>query len=661
MAFKGFVAELVHFKDHRDEARLFASRIFVAMVIALLLFGLLVARFYYLQVIEHTGYVALSDANRIQVQPVPPTRGLIYDRNGILLADNRPSFTLSLVRERIHEMPATLETLRELAAITDEEIADFHKAMAQRRRPFQAVPLKYSLTEEEIARISVNEYRLQGVEVDARLVRHYPYGNLFAHTVGYTGRINERELQSFDPEEYQRYSGVHSIGKVGLEKSYEDVLAGRSGDEYVEANARGRVLRVLERTAPQTGEDLHLFIDMRLQQTAYAALDGRRGSVVAVDVATGGVLAMASAPSYDPNLFVTGIGFDAYRELRESPDMPLFNRSIQGQYPPASTLKPVVGLAGLHSSYVTAQTRVRDPGFYTLPNDSRQYREWKRGGHNGPVDLHQAIVESCDIFFYDLAYRMGIDRMHGFGAQFGLGARTGIDMPAERLGNWPSRDWKRGYHNLPWFPGDSLNASIGQGFVLVTPLQLAVVAATLASRGEQKKPRLVEYVGATATVPKVVNTIDVDAEHWDYIVDAMTDVVHGARGTASGISSGLNYQFAGKTGTAQVVGRPQGEEYDREALAERNRPHALFIGFAPAENPRIAVAVIVENGEFGSSTAAPIARSVVDAYMALEDGGVIAASDSTSLGPVHTNSIIAAGDHFFAQQAERRPGRGSAV
>jgi penicillin-binding protein 2 len=619
MPFTGVVTDILHFKDHHREARLFAYRVLAASIFVLSLFGVLIARFYNLQVVHHSDYATQSDANRIHVQPVPPTRGLIYDRNGTLLADNRPSITLSLIRERISDLPATLALLRELVDITDEEEAEFRKALKQRRRPFEAVPIKYRLTEEEIAGIAVNEYRLDGVEMAAQLVRYYPEDELFAHVVGYTGRINERELRSFDADTYHRYSGTHSIGKVGLERSYESVLLGQVGDEHTETNAHGRVLRVLERTAPEPGKDLHLFIDARLQKAAAAAMEGRRGSVVAIDVETGGVIAMVSTPSYNPNLFVTGISYKDYQQLRESPDFPLFNRSIQGQYPPGSTIKPMVGLAGLHASVITSETTVRDPGHYRLPNDDRLYRDWKRGGHGRTVDLHQAIVESCDVFFYDLGYRMGVDIMHEFGANFGLGDKTGIDMPAERRGIWPSRAWKRGDRGLPWFPGDSLNASIGQGFVLTTPVQLAVMTATIASRGVQVRPRLVERVGDTPTEKEIVSTIDVKPEYWDRVFEAMKDVVHGTRGTARVIARDMNYQMAGKTGTAQVVGIAQGAKYDRELLADRHLDHALFVGFAPVKDPKIAVAVMVENGEHGSSTAGPIARAVMDAFMEISN------------------------------------------
>jgi penicillin-binding protein 2 len=616
MPFSGVVTDLLQFKDHHNEARLFASRVVAASLIVLTLLGLLVTRFYYLQVVHHSDYVTQSDANRIRVQPVPPTRGLIYDRNGVLLADNRPIFTLSIVRERAQNLTQTLATLRELIGISADEESEFRKALAQRRRPFEAVPLKYRLTDEEIARIAVNEYRLQGVEMGAQLVRHYPFHELFGHVIGYTARINEQELKGFDPETYQRYSGTHSIGKVGLERSYESILLGEVGDEHIEANAHGRVLRVLEQSPPTPGEDLHLFIDTELQRVAFEALAGRRGSVVAIDVATGGVLAMASAPSYDPNLFVTGISFADYKYLRESHNLPLFNRSIQGQYPPGSTVKPLMGLAGLQTNTVTANTTVRDPGFYRLPNDSRKYREWKKWGHGNAVDLREAIAESCDIYFYDLGHRMGIDLMHEYGVQFGLGSRTGIDMPGERPGIWPSRQWKRQDRRLPWFPGDNLNTSIGQGYVLATPLQLAVMTATIATRGEQLKPRLVAQVGDTPTQREVVHQVNIAPQHWDYVFNAMRDVVHGPHGTARVIAKDLAYDIAGKTGTAQVVGIAQGEEYNAEELEERHRDHALFVAFAPVKNPKIAVAVMVENGEHGSSTAGPVAHAVLDAYMA---------------------------------------------
>jgi penicillin-binding protein 2 len=611
------MADFEHLKDHYSEARIFMHRLIVVMIVIVGLLGVLLARFYNLQVVNYKDYVTRSDSNRVQVQPIPPTRGLIYDRNGILLADNRPSYTLTLIKERIGKLDETLVILDQLLSFKPEELDKFNKLIKQRRRPFEAVPLRYRLTEAEIARLAVNEYRLSGVEVKAELVRHYPLNELTAHSVGYVGRINDRELSNFDEDQYRRYSGTHTIGKIGLEKYYEEKLLGEVGYQNVETNARGRVLRVLERTDPVPGANLTLHFDSLLQQVSYKALGERRGSVVAVDVKTGGVLAMASTPSYNPNLFVTGISFKDYRALNQSLDLPLFNRAIQGQYPPGSTLKPMLGLGGLHHNVIDANYSVKDPGYYQLEGEERQYRDWKRKGHGHRINLLQAVTESCDTYYYDLAFRMGIDKIHAFGSQFGLGDRTGVDVPSERRGIWPSRDWKRRVRGLPWFPGDSLNVGIGQGDVLTTPLQLAVMTATLANRGKQFKPQFVHRVNEQTMAPIEVSQAEVNVNHWDQIFDAMESVVHGRRGTAQSIRYGMDYRIAGKTGTAQVVGIAQGEEYDSEALAERQRDHALFVAFAPADDPQIAVAVIVENGE-KSSTAAKIARKVFDAYLQAE-------------------------------------------
>lgn len=608
------MSEHLQIKDHHREARIFARRAGVAglMIVGLLL--IIFLRYYKLQVIEHDDYVTRSDRNRVQVQAIPPTRGLIYDRRGRLLAENKPSYTLSIVPEQTTNLEQTLILLQALVAFDEEQLSTFRERLKNRRRPFEAVPLRYQLGEVEIARLAVNEYRLDGVEVGAELVRSYPLGELFAHSIGYVGRINEKELKAFDEESYARYSGTHTIGKLGLEKFYESELLGQVGTQHVEINARGRILRVLDYQRPKPGKNLVLYLDAQLQQVAHQALAGRRGAVAAIEVATGGVIALVSTPSFDPNLFVTGISFADYRALNESRDLPLFNRTLQGQYPPGSTLKPMLGLAGLYYKVIDSKSSVIDPGFYQLENDERFYRDWKKGGHGARVALHTAIEQSCDVFFYDLAFRTGIDRMHEFGGFFGLGQATGIDIPNERSGNWPSRAWKRAARGLPWFPGDSLNMGIGQGAVLTTPLQLAVMTATLANKGARIKPQLVRRVGGNENVVETIQPQIIKATDWQQIEAAMESVVHSLRGTGHSISANLDYRIAGKTGTAQVVGIAQGEDYDSEALAERLRDHALFIAFAPAKDPKLAVAVIVENGE-KSSSAAKIARQIFDTYL----------------------------------------------
>ena len=607
--------EIRQFKDHAGEARKIGLRLTVAFGFVIFLFLVLVIRFYSLQVTHHEDYATQSDRNRIHIRPIPPNRGLIFDSRGQLLADNRPSFNLSLIKERVGDLDATLEKLNALIEITERDKENFYKLLRQRRRPFEAVPLRFRLTEEEISRIAVHEFELQGVEIDAELTRHYPKGELFAHTIGYVGRINEKELSGFDEETYKRYSGTHSMGKIGLEKYYEEVLLGAVGSEHIETNAHGRVLRSLERYDPEPGQDLRLFLDSELQRVGAEAMAGRRGSLVAIEVETGGVLAMVSSPSYDPNLFVSGISLDDYRALNKSRDLPLFNRSIQGQYPPGSTIKPMLGLGGLENQIVNFHTRIYDPGFYQLENDERVYRDWKKGGHGNNIDLYTAIVQSCDTYFYDMAFRMGVDKIHPFGAQFGLGQRTGIDLPSERAGLWPSRAWKRGARGMPWFPGDSLNISIGQGDVLATPLQLAVLTATLASKGKHIKPRLVKTLGGEETPLDMVNFVIANDMNWEYVHRAMQGVVHNVRGTAHRIARRVKYLMVGKTGTAQVVGIAQDEEYDSSKLNDRHWDHALYVGFAPFESPKIAVAIIVENGEHGSSAAAPIARKIFDNYL----------------------------------------------
>jgi penicillin-binding protein 2 len=404
------------------------------------------------------------------------------------------------------------------------------------------------------------------------------------------------------------------VGKTGLENFYEDELLGEVGYQTVETNARGRVMRQLERVEPKPGKDLYLHLDSRLQRVAYESMGDQRGAVVAIDVATGGVLAMASTPGFDPNEFVTGISFENYNALLSSIDRPLFDRVLQGQYPPGSIVKPIYGLAALESGTITPAYRIYDPGFYQLKNYERKYRDWKKGGHGNNIDLSDAIIQSCDTFFYDVGVKMTVDVMSLYGNRFGFGHKTGLDMPSERSGIMPSRAWKRDAKGLAWYPGDTVNTSIGQGFTLVTPMQMAVAAARLASRGEIRPPQLVRKNGENPLPAGMIRASD---SNWDYIHGAMQEVVHGQRGTAKVINKDLDYHIAGKTGTAQVVGIKQDEEYDRELVAERNRDHALFIAFAPVEHPQIAVSVLVENGEHGSSTAAPLARQIIDAYMAL--------------------------------------------
>jgi len=605
-------------KDSSRESRLFRSRALVAAVITLLLVGVILVRLIYLQVFNHAHYTTLSRNNRVDIQPIAPTRGLIYDRNGVLLAQNRPAYSLEIIPERVQEMDTTLDEVAALIAVTEEDRVRFHGFLQHKRR-FDAIPLRFRLNDEEVARIAANRHRLPGVEIRAHLARHYPLGALTAHSVGYVGRINARELQRL--EEGSNYSATSHIGKVGVEKAFEKTLHGRVGFQQVETNARGRVLRVLERTPPVPGKNLHLTLDARLQRAAEEAFAGERGALVAIDPNDGAVLALVSTPAFDPNLFVNGISSEAYRALTGSFDRPLFNRALRGQYPPGSTAKPFIGLAGLAEGEITPNEKVQCPGWYRLKGDDRRYRDWKRRGH-GPMDLEHAIVESCDVYFYDLAFNLGIDRISAFLARFGFGQATGLDIGGEMPGLLPSRDWKRRAHQQPWFPGETLITGIGQGFFLTTPLQLATTTAALAARGKRMRPRVVQAVEDPASGEREPHhlpalepvTLD-NPDHWEEIHDAMVEVIHGIKGTARGIRPGLTYPVAGKTGTAQVFGLAEEEEYVAEDLVKRLRDHALFISYAPADAPRIAVAVVVENGGSGGAVAAPIARRVMDTYL----------------------------------------------
>lgn len=603
----------IRLKDHQRDKRLIRQRLLAATVFILLLTAVLVARMYFLQVVQYEHHSTLAENNRIHVQSLPPTRGLVYDRNGVVLAENRPSFSLTLTRERAGDWRQVLDTLMEVLELDSEEKDTYIKRIEQGRRPFEPVPVLFELSEAQIARVAVNQYRLPGVEVEAQMVRYYPFGEQFAHTVGYVGRINEDDLKRLDPVEY---SGTHHTGRLGVERFYEKQLHGKVGYEEVETNARGRVLRVLNRVEPQSGQDVYLSLDIRLQQAAKKALDGRRGAVVALDPKTGEVLAMVSEPSYDPNPFVTGIGFKAYAELRDSIDQPLYNRVLRGLYPPGSTIKPMVVLAGLDAGVITPESTVFDPGFYQLPNNSHKYRNWNRAG-DGWVGLELAVARSNDTYFYDLAHKLGVDRLHEYMTLFGFGRRVALDMFEESAGLMPSREWKRQRYRQAWYPGETLILGIGQGYMQSTPLQLAQATALVASRGKWIRPHLARSVGGEpVTDPEPLPDIQLsNPEYWEYARKAMEAVVHGARGTARKIGQDAPYRIAGKSGTAQVVAIKQGERYNRDKVQERHRDHALFIAYAPAEAPEIAVAVMVENGESGSGVAAPVARAVLDAWL----------------------------------------------
>ncbi|SEK69633.1 penicillin-binding protein 2 [Atopomonas hussainii] len=627
------MAAPIRLKDHERDARVVRSRVWVGVLFVLILVGILFARLYHLQVTQYEHHSTLSENNRVHVLPIPPHRGLIYDRNGKILADNRASFSLTLTRERAGQSwPDLLDEVVAVLELGADDRRLFERRVRQGRRPFEPVPFLFNLSEEQIARIAVNQYRLPGIEVQANLVRHYPFKEHFAHSVGYVGRINEQELKKLDPV---AYAGTHHIGKTGIEYFYEDRLHGQVGYEEVETNARGRVMRVLKRTDPQAGVDLHLYMDADLQEVAEQALGGRRGAVVAIEPQTGGILALVSQPGYDPNLFVTGISFKDYAELRDSIDRPLFNRVLRGTYPPGSTIKPMVAIAGLDSGVVTPQNRVFDPGFYKLPNVKHLYRNWNRTG-DGWVDMNMAIYRSNDTYFYDLAHKMGIDRLSEYMKAFGLGQRVTVDLAREESeGLVPSRQWKRAVRNQAWYPGETLIAGIGQGYMLATPMQLAQATAVMANRGQWIRPRMVRLLGdQPIDEPETPANVTLkDPKSWDRGIEGMINVLHYPRGTAYRVGSTAAYQIAGKSGTAQVVAIKQGEKYDRNKINERHRDHALFIGFAPADAPRIAVAVMVENGESGSGVAAPVVKKVMDAWLLDAEGKLKAHSGKVEYHP----------------------------
>ena len=601
-------------KDFYREKRIFGWRSLVALACVALLIILLIVRMVSLQVFGYEKYSTLADKNRISVEPLAPNRGLILDRNGTLLADNQPSYSVSITKEFTQDITATIAELRALIAISDSDVDRFQKRLQRRRRPRTPVALKLKLSETEISIIAVNQHRLPGVSLQANLVRNYPHRNALSHAIGYVGRINERELQRVD---LSRYSATEHIGKTGIEAFYEDQLHGQVGYQTIETDARGRVNRILEQQDPIPGSDLHLYLDLDTQLAAIDALDGRRGAVVAIEPATGGILALVSTPGFDPNLFVTGIDYATYNGLRDSRARPLFNRAIQGQYPPGSTVKPFIGLAGLEGGFTTWQHSIRDRGFFKLDNDERLYRDWKKEGH-GITNLHKAVVESCDTYFYQLANKMGVDAIHDFLVPFGFGNKTHIDLISERRGILPSSDWKRQTKRQPWYPGETLIVGIGQGYFLTTPLQLALATAILANQGKPVQPRMVAAIDKLPLPPaELSDEIQLQpTANWELMIKSMEDVVHTPKGTAWRIGHDLKqYKIAGKTGTSQVLGIAQDEEYDPEKIAEWHRDHALFVGFAPIEQPQIALAVLVENGGSGGSTAAPVARQVFDRYL----------------------------------------------
>ena len=619
----------VRIKDDALEQRIFLQRAMFAAGIVVALVLLLSGRAFWLQVLQHLHYFELSQGNRARIEPLSPNRGLILDRTGRVIAENTPAYQLELVREQAGDLDLTLARLERFGLLEAEDASRVRQLVLS-RRSFEAVPILLQLDDQEIARYAVHRHELPGVFLETRMARHYPYGPIGAHALGYVGTISEDDLERVDRE---RYFGTGVIGKTGIERSYEDQLLGVSGYREVLVNAEGRPVKLPEGTdaqlqsrEPQSGRELRLTLDIELQRVAEEAMAGRRGAVVAIDPWTGDVLVFASLPSFDPNGFARGISRSDYVALTENPDQPLFNRVLRGTYPPGSTIKPVMALAGLEYDVVKPEDTIYCPGHFSLPNSRHRFRDWKREGH-GTVDMESAVMQSCDVYFYRLANTLGIERIHDAMYRIGFGTPTGIDIGGERGGIMPSAQWKKAAfarrEQQVWFPGETVIIGIGQGYWTATILQLAKATALLATRGQHFQPRLVRALvdPATGAVeerrPEPLPPVELkNRANWETIVDAMVAVTSGARGTAVRAARGAAYSIAGKTGTAQVYSVGQTEKYDEKTVAERLRDHALFVAFAPADKPALAVAVLVENGGHGSSVAAPIARAIFDAYLA---------------------------------------------
>ena len=617
-------------KDPGREQELFVGRAITLFALVVILFAILVARMLTLQIVEHETYQLRADNNRTQIQTLAPSRGMIYDRNGRLLADNQTSFSLAIVAERVEDIESLLSAIVEILSLNTQQLERIREELAKRSRPDSAVVILEALSEKQVALLAVNRHRLPGIEVVSRLIRSYPMGAIAAHAVGSVRRLTKEDLATIEPVQY---SGSQFIGKRGVEAFYEKNLHGKVGYQKVETDAYGRVRRVLDVQGAQTGQNLTLHLDSKLQAASVDALDGRRGAIVALDPATGGVLAMVSQPSYDPNLFVSGMSSSQFSELSGSIYLPLFNRAVNGQYAPGSTFKPIVGLAGISSATTDWDETIEDKGWFKLPGQDRVYRDWSwtkdNSGGQGQVNLNRAIYRSSNVYFYDLASRMEVDTLLGFASQFGFGRNLALDIPQASSGLLPTPEWKRNVKNQPWYPGDSVNLGIGQGDLLATPLQMATVAATIANRGRVVRPKMLlssdNAISEMNSVEEPPQIVGLSEEDWESMVDSMEDVVHrggkGFRGNGTAwayIGQKIGYRMAGKSGTAQVVEINQGEVYDEEALTEFRRKHAWFIAFAPVDNPTIAVAVLVENGGGGSSVAAPVARAVIDAHLSQE-------------------------------------------
>jgi penicillin-binding protein 2 len=611
---------LAELKDHKRELYYFQLRIGFAGFAVLVAFALLFARFFQLQVVRHDAYASKAEDNRISIVPIAPNRGLILDRNGVVLARNFSAYTLEIFPAKVRDLERTIQELSEIVEVQAKDRNRFRKLYAETRNT-ESLPIRTRLSDEEVARFAANRYRFPGVDIKARLFRQYPYGEIAAHVIGYIGRINAKDQEKLGELGVEaNYRGTDYVGKAGLEASYQQELHGTTGFEQVEIDAAGRGIRTLARTPARAGNNITLTLDIGLQEVAERAFGGHRGALVAIEPYTGGVLAFVSRPGFDPNLFVDGIDPHSWAELNNSPDRPLNNRAIAGVYPPGSTFKPYMAMAALELGKRTPASAIQDPGFFEF--GGRRFRDSKPGGH-GHVDLYKSIVKSSDTYYYMLANDMGIDAIAGFMGKFGFGSRSGIDLEGEATGVLPSPQWKQQRFRRPeqqkWYAGETISIGIGQGYNAYTPIQLAVALATLAANGDMYRPRLASYIDNLRTgerhhfEPALVSRLALKAENVEFVKRAMAGV--NKEGTGARAFGSAQYTSGGKTGTAQVIGMKQNEKYDETKVAERHRDHSLFIVFAPVESPKIALVVVVENGGFGARTAAPIARTVLDYFL----------------------------------------------
>ena len=601
-------------KDQLREAAVVQRRLVMVTILSIALLAILIARLYNLQVQQYARFTELATKNRVNTHPIGPVRGLIYDRNGELLASNVRDFQINVTPNQVEDMQALIASVQAVIELDEDDLAAFMK-LVKRRPSFETQILTTGLTQQQAAAFSAIQHRIVGAELKASFRRYYPQGALTGHVVGYVGRINQKDVAKIDK---QTYRGTNYIGKLGVEASYESQLLGIAGSEQIETNAHGRQVRSLNRQLPITGSTLHLSLDVPLQRKAQSLLDNYEGAVVAIDPRNGEILAFVSNPSYDPNPFVNGIGSKAYSSLRTSERRPLLNRALNGRYAPGSTIKGFMGLIGMKNG-ISPKVKVNAPGWYSLPNSRHRYRCWKKVGH-GRVDLHDAIAQSCDVYFYRLANRLGIDKLHAGMTEFGFGLETNVDIPNEPSGLMPSAAWKRRTRGQPWYPGETVITGIGQGYMLVTPIQLASAVATLANRGKPVQPHFVVSTEAQGGELKRMQYPDLEPVEgispaaYAEVIQAMQDVVHGPRGTARRQGAQIPFLMAGKTGTAQVKSIAQGARYDKN-VEKKYRDHSLFVAFAPVDKPRIAIAVVVEHGGSGSKVAAPIAREIVDYYL----------------------------------------------